>query len=384
MRIGIVAGESSGDLLGAGLIEAIRESNPDVEFEGVAGPEMIAKGCRALFPADKLSIMGLVDAVIHYRELRGIRDQLRDHFLADPPDLVVGIDVPDFNLTLLEQLHSQGIATIQYVSPQVWAWRKRRVKKIARAVDRVLTLFPFEADFYKDNNVPVSYVGHPFADQIPMSAEQDLGREALGLIKDRPVVAILPGSRVSEVKHLASVFLETANWCYARNSEIQFVVPLANAAVKQVFLEYSQKLNLDLPITIIDGQARQAMQAADVILLSSGTATLEALLLKRPMVVAYRFSWLNYYLLRLLVHIRFFSLPNLLAAKELVPEYVQNRARPDVMGTHLLEYLHKPELVQQLVECFTSIHHELRQQTNKKAAAAVLDLIELRSSAQVN
>lgn len=378
MRIGLVAGESSGDLLGAGMIKALRQSAGDLDAEGIAGPNMIQQGCRALFPAEKLSIIGLVDALAHYRELRAIRNQLRDRFIANPPDIFVGIDAPDFNLTLLEQLRSAGIPTIQYVSPQVWAWRRYRVKKIARAVDCVLALFPFEAEFYREHHVPVKFVGHPFADQIPLVTDKAVARNNLGLDDDATIIAMLPGSRISEVKYLAETFLKTASYCYQKKQAIQFVVPFASQAVKDVFINIGSGLAKNLPITFVDGQAREVMGAADAILMASGTATLEAMLVKRPMVVAYRLSKLNYFILKMWVKVKNFSLPNLLAGEALVPEYVQDAAKPEVMGEQLLHYLNTPDEVKLMMERFTEIHHSLRQDTDQKAADAVLEVIKRR------
>ncbi len=375
MRIGLVAGESSGDLLGAGMIKALRHSVNDLEVEGIAGPNMVEQGCNALFPAEKLSIMGLVDALAQYRELRAIRNQLRDRFIANPPDVFIGIDAPDFNLTLLEQLRREGIPTIQYVSPQVWAWRRYRVKKIARAVDCVLALFPFEAEFYREHKVPVKFVGHPFADQIPLATDKAAARINLGLAEDATIIAMLPGSRISEVKYLAETFLKTASYCYEQQQDIQFVVPFASKIVRDVFIQVGGDLVKQLPITYIDGQAREVMGAADAILMASGTATLEAMLVKRPMVVAYRFSRLNYFILKLWVKIKNFSLPNLLAGETIVPEYVQDAAKPEVMGEKLLHYLNNPDEVKQIMERFSEIHHTLRQDTDKQAADAVLQLV---------
>lgn len=375
MRIGLVAGESSGDLLGAGMIKALRHSVSNLETEGIAGPNMIEQGCNALFPAEKLSIMGLVDALAQYRELRAIRNQLRDRFIANPPDAFIGIDAPDFNLTLLEQLRREGIPTIQYVSPQVWAWRRYRVKKIARAVDCVLTLFPFEEEFYREHNVPVKFVGHPFADQIPLATDKAAARINLGLPEDATIIALLPGSRVSEVKYLAEIFLQTAAYCFKQRSDIQFIVPFASAIVRDVFIQLGGELAEQLPITFIDGKAREVMGASDAILMASGTATLEAMLVKRPMVVAYRFSRLNYYILKIFVKIKNFSLPNLLAGETLVPEYIQEAAKPEVMGEKLLRYLNNPNDVKKIMERFTEIHHSLRQDTDRKAAEAVLSII---------
>ncbi|MCK4743588.1 MAG: lipid-A-disaccharide synthase [Sulfuriflexus sp.] len=380
MRIGLVAGESSGDLLGAGLIKALNNSTSDLQSEGVAGPNMIREGCKALFPSEKLSIIGLVEALANYRELRAIRNQLRDHFIANPPDAFIGIDAPDFNLTLLEQLREKGIPTIQYVSPQVWAWRRYRVRKIARAVDCVLALFPFEAEFYREHDVPVQFVGHPFADQIPLATDKAPARVNLNLPENATIIAMLPGSRVSEVRHLAETFLKTANYCYQQRKDIHFVIPFANQVVRDVFIKFGGDLVKKLPLTFIDGQAREVMGAADVILMASGTATLEAMLVKRPMVVAYRLSWLNYIILKTWVRVKNYSLPNLLAGEALVPEYMQGAAQPDVMGEKLLQYLNDPDEVSRITSRFTDIHHTLRQNTDKQAADAVINLIKSKKS----
>jgi len=372
MRIGIIAGESSGDLLGAGLLRALSGLSPGLESEGIAGSAMIEQGCKALYPVEKLSIIGLVDALKHYRELRGIRDELRDRFIKNPPDIVIGIDAPDFNLTLLEQLREAGIPTVQYVSPQVWAWRKYRVRKIARAVDCVLALFPFEVEFYHEHNVPVQFVGHPFADQIPLVTEKQTMREKLNLSDDATIIALLPGSRKSEVRYLARTFLETAQYMEAKRPDLQFVIPFANETVRQVFTEFGGQVADDLPVTFIDGQARDVMGAADAILMASGTATLEAMLIKRPMVVTYRLSWLNYFIIKLWVSVKNYSLPNLLAGETVVPEYVQRAAKPSVMGDKILSYLDDPGETNKVVERFTQIHEQLRQDTDRQAAEAVL------------
>jgi lipid-A-disaccharide synthase len=273
---------------------------------------------------------------------------------------------------------------VQYVSPQVWAWRRYRVKKIARSVDRVLTLFPFEAAFYEEHRVPVTFVGHPFADRIPLATDRNTARVNLGLPEAGPVVAILPGSRISEMKYLARSFLDTARWCHERNSAIHYIVPLANPMVREIFESCLQQTDVDLPITVIDGQAREAMGAADAILMASGTATLEAMLIKRPMVVAYRMAWLNHLILRAWSHVKHFSLPNLLAGEKLVPECIQKDASPEHMGQYLLDYIEKPDIVQPLVERFTAIHHELRQNTDHRAADAVLEVVEQGVARQVN
>lgn len=372
MRIGIVAGESSGDLLGAGLIQALRERQPDAVIEGIAGPRMIEAGCTALYPSDKLSLLGLVEVLGHYRELRGIRKALYEHFLDTRPDVFVGIDVPDFNLGLQEKLHRAGIPTVQYVSPQVWAWRRYRIRKMARALDLVLCLFPFEVDYYRDHAVNAAFVGHPLADSIDLEVSQSAARQRLGLPEDRHIVALLPGSRVSEVKRLARIFIDTARWCHTRDPQCQFIVPLANPVVAEVFRAVLAGQPDDLPMKLTTGQSHDAMAAADVVLMASGTAALEGMLLKRPVIVAYRVAWLSYQILRHWVRLPFVSLPNLLANEAIIPEYLQDRARPELLGQAIFEYLEQPDRIDKLVDRFTAIHQTLRQDTNHRAAEAIL------------
>ncbi|MGD8514541.1 MAG: lipid-A-disaccharide synthase [Granulosicoccaceae bacterium] len=372
MRIGIVAGESSGDLLGAGLIRALRARYPDAIIEGIAGPRMIEAGCKALYPADKLSLLGLVEVLGHYRELRGIRQALYEHFLDTRPDVFVGIDVPDFNLGLQDKLHRAGIATVQYVSPQVWAWRRYRIHKIARALDLVLCLFPFEVDFYREHDVDAEFVGHPLADSIDLEVSQSAARQRLGLPEDKRIIALLPGSRMSEVKRLAKTFIDTARWCYARDAQCEFVVPLASPGVAEVFKAVLAGQGEDLPMTLIDGQSHDAMAAADVVLMASGTAALEGILLKRPVIVAYRMAWLSYQILRHWVRLPYYSLPNLLANEAIVPEFLQQQANPEQLGRAIFEYLEQPDRIDRLVDRFTAIHESLRLNTSQRAAEAIL------------
>jgi lipid-A-disaccharide synthase len=379
MRIGIVAGESSGDQLGAGLISAIRELHPDTTFEGIAGPRMQELGCHSMFPSEKLSIVGLAEVMGHYRELRRIRTELLQHFLNKPPDIFIGIDVPDFNLGLESRLKKAGIRTVQYVSPQVWAWRRYRVRKIARSVDLLLCLFPFEERFYKEHKVNVQYVGHPLADQLPLTPDAYAARTRLGLPHEVPLIAILPGSRTSEVRQLAATFLETICWCGERRPDIRFVVPLASPVLRDMFEQEQAKYNEKLPVILFDGHSRDVMEASDVVLLASGTATLEALMLKRPMVMAYRIKTISYWLLKMLISVKSYSLPNLLAGEALIPEIIQNDLTPERLGRELLDYLDNEERVEHLQQRFTEIHKQLRQGTNTKAARAVLQLAERAS-----
>ena len=376
LRIGIVAGEASGDQLGAGLIHAIRNRRPDASFEGIAGPQMIAAGCRALFPAEKLAVMGLVEVLKHYPGLRSIRARLLKHFCADPPDVFVGIDAPDFNLGLERRLKSTGIKTVHYVSPSVWAWRQSRVKTIVRSTDLMLTLFPFEAEFYRHAGVDVAFVGHPLADMIPLETEKRQARAQLGLPVQGDIVALLPGSRLTEVGQLSGLFITTAVECLKKRPKLHFVVPFVSPATREYFENVLAFCRDRLPITIIDGRSRDVMTASDVVLTASGTATLEAMLLKRPMVVAYRLAPASYFLLKRLVKIKHYSLPNLLAGRELVPEYIQERATAGNLAAAVLDYFNKPERIAGLMEQFLQLHMQLRQGADSRAADAVLQLID--------
>lgn len=373
MRIGLVAGETSGDMLGAGLIQAIRARIPDAVFEGVAGPRMVAAGCRLLYPAERLAVMGLVEVLGRYRELHAMRADLVRHFRSDPPDVFVGIDAPEFNLGLEARLKTAGIRTAHYVSPQVWAWRRNRLRTISRSVDLILTLFPFEAAFYEEHGVPVRFVGHPLADAIASEIDPAAARAALGLPAAGPLIALLPGSRESEVKRLGEIFVRTARWCLERRADLRFAVPLVNPATRSLF-EAALASAPDLPLTVIEGRSLEVMAAADAVLLASGTATLEAMLLKRPMVVAYRMAPMTHWLAKRLVYIDRYSIPNLLAGERIVPEFIQNAARPDALGAALLAYLDDPARALAVHDRFAELHEALRQDANERAAEAVLGL----------
>jgi lipid-A-disaccharide synthase len=375
MRIGIVAGEASGDLLGAGLISAIKQRFPDAVIEGIAGPQMIAADASSLFPMDRLSVMGIVEVLGRYRELLGIRRQLSAHFQQNPPDVFIGIDAPDFNLGLEKQLRNAGIKTVHYVSPSVWAWRQRRVRKIAQSTDLMLTLFPFEEKFYQQHHVPVKFVGHPLADTIPMVVDRPAARKALGLAAESTILAMLPGSRSNELHYLATTFIETVRWLRQRYPDLVVVVPLANE-VRRAQFERAMEQVANVPeMTLVDGQSREVMAAADVVLLASGTAALEAMLLKRPMVVAYKLSPLTYWLAKRLVKVENVSLPNLLANETLVPEFIQHEATPEKLGQAVVNYLENTELNEAVNRRFDEIHQTLRQDASQQAANAVLDLI---------
>lgn len=373
LRIGMLAGELSGDSLGAGLIAAIKKRHPDARFEGIGGPKMIAEGFHSLADLDRLAVMGFVEPLKRLPELLAIRRRIYKHFVANPPDVFLGIDSPGFNITLERKLRDAGIKTAHYVSPQIWAWRPERVHKIARAVDRMLTLFPFEQKFYAEHNVPVAFVGHYLADRLPIEPDQQAARKRLDIPADQKLIALLPGSRASEVALLGPDFIAAAEWCLARNPDLQFILPAANEArLAQLRPMLEGK---DLPIKLILGQSHDAMCAADAVLMASGTTTLEALLLKRPMVVAYRFPRLSYAIYSRLVVIPHVSLPNILAGRELVPEILQDKVNAESLGAPLLEYFNKPEQAKALQAEFLSIHESLKCNADERAADALLTLI---------
>ena len=376
MRFGIVVGEASGDLLGAGLIAAIKQRYPDAVFEGIAGPLMKKQGARSLYPMERLAVMGIVEILGRYRELSNMRKNLISHFYRNPPDVFIGVDAPEFNIHLAQKLREAGIKTVQYVSPQVWAWRQYRVKNIARAVDLMLTLFPFEEDFYAARSISVKCVGHPLADAIPMHPDKASARENLKIPEKTEVVAILPGSRGVEVHYLADVFIQAAQWCLDRRPNLLFVAPLANKSRRKQFEQALQRQGGTLPVRLVDGNSREVMAAADVVMLASGTATLEALLLKKPMVVSYRLSPMSYRIFKFFSKVTQYALPNLLAKKTLVPELIQQNATPEKIGREVLEYLRNPAKVAILEKEFEAIHAILRKNASQEAAAAVLQLVQ--------
>jgi len=373
LRIGIVAGEISGDLLGADLMRALRASSPrPIEFCGVGGARMLAENFHSLFDIERLAVMGFVEPLKRLPELLRMRKALREHFLQWRADIVIGIDAPDFNLGLELWLRERGIKTAHYVSPSVWAWRQGRIHKIKRAVDLMLTLFPFEEQFYRDHAVPVACVGHPLADQLPLEPDTAAARAQLGIGADKTVVALLPGSRGGEIAQVGADFLDTAAWLLQRRPNLHFVLPAANAARRAQIEALLATRSDALPIQILDGQSQLAMTAAAVVLMTSGTTTLEALLLKKPMVVAYRMGDWSFRLARWLVKSKYISLPNLLAGRELVPERLQQEVRADVLGPLLLERLDDGALRTQLEREFLQIHRSLRRDASASAARVLL------------
>lgn len=375
MRIGIVAGETSGDLLAANLMQALQARVPGVEFEGIAGPRMQQQGCRVLYPSEKLAVMGLTEVLGRLPALLSIRRDVARHFSAAPPDLFIGVDAPDFNLGLERKLKARGIPTVHFISPSVWAWRQYRVKKIARSTDLMLCLFPFEEQFYAQHGVAARYIGHPLADMIPLDTDMRAARAKLDLEPTGEIVAILPGSRSMEVQNLGPEFVRTAAWILQRRPGTRFITPVASAKTRALFHEILAQYRGELPLMLIDGRSHDVMAAADVVLLASGTAALEAMLLKKPMVVAYRVSKLSAFLLRRMIKVPYYSLPNLLAGKKIIDEFVQEDVHADQLGRHLLGYLEEPERTQALQVRFREIHVQLRRDAALQAADAVLKLI---------
>ncbi|PPV42146.1 lipid-A-disaccharide synthase [Ectopseudomonas oleovorans] len=371
IRVALVAGEASGDILGCGLMQAIKQRHPDAEFIGVGGARMEAEGLKSFFPMERLAVMGLVEVLGRLFELLRRRRQLARELIAAKPDVFIGIDAPDFNLGLELKLRRAGIKAVHYVSPSVWAWRQKRVLKIREACDLMLTLFPFEAQFYDEHQVPVRFVGHPLADAIPQQADRAAAREALDLPQDEPVVALMPGSRGGEVARLGELFLDAAIRLRALRPGIHFLLPCATPERRE---QLEQMLaGRDLPLTLLNGRSHEALAACDAVLIASGTATLEALLYKRPMVVAYRVAPLTYRVLKRLVKSPYISLPNLLAERLLVPELIQDAATPEALAQAVAPLIDGGQVQ---TEGFDLIHRALRRDASVSAADAVLKLAE--------
>jgi len=378
LRIGIVAAEPSGDLLGAGLMQAIRTRRPDVCFEGIGGEGMTDAGLDSWVAMEKLSVMGLVEVLKHLPELMGIRRDLIRRWRESPPDLFIGVDAPDFNLHLETRLRESGIPTVHYVCPTVWAWRPKRVLGVRRAVDLLLSIFPFEEAFLREHDVPVRYVGHPLAHALPLDPDRATARQELGLAEDRPVLAILPGSRGSEIGTLAEPFLKTAACCAAELPGLQLVVPLVNDKTRQAFDEIHRKVAPELDITVVQGKARTAMAAADVVLTASGTATFECLLSKRPMVVGYKVHWLTYVIACLfkLIKVDHIAMANIIAGERLAPEFVQKACEPEQLTPAVLDFFRRPDKVAAVQARYREIHQSMDHDTNGEAAEAVLALLQ--------
>ncbi len=374
--LGIVAGEPSGDYLGATLVQVLKRLPLQIEVEGVAGPRLQEAGCRCLFPMDRLAVMGLMEVLGSYPQLRATRTSLVKHFRRRRPDLFIGVDSPDFNLDLELALRQEGIRTIHYVSPSVWAWRRNRLAKIARAADLVLTLFPFEEDFYREHGIAARCVGHPMADAIGLRPDRAAARRRLGLDQDGTMVAIMPGSRRAEIERLLPPFLLAAEWCRRQRPDIQFLSSLLTDQAADRCNQIRSAMGLpDLAVSVWRDRSRDVLEAADLALVASGTVTLEAMLLKCPMVVGYRLNPLTWAVLRRMVKVKFVSLPNLLAQESLVPECLQAECRPDRLGRELLRWLDQPERAAAVAARFEQLHRGLRRDGGNAAASAVAEIL---------
>jgi len=375
LRIGIVAGEESGDLLGANLIEAVKEKISDVEIVGIGGDQLTKAGCKTLYPMEKLSVMGIVEVFSHYFELLSIRKGLKKYFLDNPPDVFIGVDAPDFNFSLERNLRKAGIKTVHYVSPSIWAWREYRLKKIAQSVDLMLTLFPFEVDYYVPNNIPAIFVGHPLAEKINLKPDKNAARNRLKLPADKRIIAIMPGSRKNELDKLVEPFIHTAARCKAKKDDLCFIAGLTNEDMGHIFSNSLKQIAPNFPIKVIIGKALDVMEAADVILLASGTVALEAMLLKRPMVVAYKLNKITYEIAKRLVRIPYISLPNILARELIIPECLQSQCTPEILCNELMKWIDNEQSVIQLEQKFLEIHQKIKAPSRELIGNAVLDLI---------
>ena len=377
IRIAMVAGETSGDLLASHLIRALRRHLPDAEFFGIGGPKMQAEGFEVRWPCELLAVHGYVDALKRYRELSGIRRDLLGQIRAERPDAFIGVDAPDFNLWLEGKVRDAGIPAIHFVGPSIWAWRGGRIKRIARSVSHMLCLFPFEPELYERAGVPVSYVGHPLADEFPLEPDRAEARERLGIAAERRVVAMLPGSRQSEVRNLADIFIGTAKILHERDPERLFLVPLATRETRQLFEEALHRQDAgELPIRMLFGHAVEAMTAADVVLVASGTASLEAALLKRPMVITYRIGKWQYRLMKRMAYLPWVGLPNILCGETVVPELLQDEADPEHLAAAIDDWFADDARRAAVEARFTALHHTLRQDTARRAAEAILPYLD--------
>jgi lipid-A-disaccharide synthase len=377
VRVGMVAGEASGDLLAAHLIAALKARRPDISFAGIGGPKMAAQGFVSHYPMDKLSVRGYAEALRHYREIMSIRRRLAHSLTAERPELFIGVDSSDFNLGLERRLRDAGIPTVHYVSPSIWAWRGWRIRRIARSVNRILVMLPFEAPLYEKAGVPVTYVGHPLADVIPLQPKKDEARAQLRLPSGKLVVALLPGSRRSELQYMASAFLLAAHRFRQEVHDVHFVCPTVTRETREMFERtvYEHE-RTDLPLTLLFGHSHEALAAADLALVASGTATLEAALFKTPMVIAYRQSPITWTLMRSMLYLPYVGMPNILAGERLVPELLQDEATPANLAGALLTLLRDTAAQKRQVERFHEFHEVLRQNNAEKAADAVLAFVK--------
>jgi len=376
ISIAAVAGEVSGDMLGGRLLGGLRQHLPQARFHGIGGPQMQAHGFESQWPMDTLTVRGIFEVIPRYRELKGIQSTLRDRLLADRPDVFIGMDYPGFNLGLEEQLRAAGIPTMHYIGPQIWAWRGGRIKKIKRAVSHMLLVFPFEEEIYRNAGVPATFVGHPLAEIIPLAPDEAAARRTLGLPEDANVVTIMPGSRMSEIKHNTAAFIGAAKLLKERDHSLRFVVPMAGERQRQLFLQIVQQAGLqDVELQLLEGQSHTAICAADAVLVASGTASLEVALFKKPMVIAYRMMELEWQILRHFGYQPWIGLPNILSREFVVPEMLQHAASPQALADAMWKQLDDVPHRLQLVQRFTDMHHSLLRNSAQEGAAAVMKVI---------
>jgi len=376
LRIGIVTGEPSGDMLGAGLVQELSKKVKSLSIEGIGGEKLAKKDMSILFPMEKLSVMGFTEVVGRYFELKRIQGELIKHFIKNPPDIFIGIDAPDFNLFLEKQLRKAGIKTVHYVSPSVWAWRAGRIKRIKESADLILNLFPFETDIYNKFSIPNEYVGHPLADKLPMEPNTQLAREKLSIPLNKKVIALLPGSRLTEIKRIGVPLLKAALIAQNKHNDLFFVSSLADKKASKIFKELKMKVTPKLNISIYSEKTHRVIESANIILLASGTVSLEAMLLKKPMIVAYKLSWPTYFIVKLLSKIQYASLPNILAGENIVPECLQFNCRAKVLASELDKLLNSDKYIKKVTNHFTKLSIGLRKKADYKAANAILKLVE--------
>ena len=376
LSLGMVAGEASGDLLAAALLEGVSARVGQLHAAGIGGPAMARHGFDAWWTIEALSVNGYLEVLREYPRLRRMRNALAERLAAWHPQVFVGVDAPDFNLDLEARLRGRGIRIVHFISPSIWAWRRERLDKIRRSVDHMLLLFPFEEAIYREAGIPATYVGHPLADAIPMQVDAAAARRALGLPATGAVVALLPGSRASEVEHLAPAFLETASWLHERRGDLHFVLPAASPALFERLkaIAADARLPANLSLTLVSGRSHDALAASDAVLVASGTATLETALFRKPMVIAYRMSWLSYRIMRRMGYLPYVGLPNILSGRFVVPEFLQSAVRAPAMGEALLRQLDDDAHRQGIVAQFGALHDSLRRGCAARAAAVVLEV----------
>ncbi|WP_020656605.1 lipid-A-disaccharide synthase [Massilia niastensis] len=379
LSLALVAGETSGDLLAARLLAGLRPHIPNARFHGIGGPCMLEQGMVSDVPMDTLTVRGLFEVIPRYRELKAIQNRLRDRLLADPPAAFIGADYPGFNLGLEEQLRAAGIPTVHFISPQIWAWRGGRIKKIKRAVSHMLVIFPFEEAIYRQHGVPVTYIGHPLAEMIPLVPDKAAARRQLGIAEDARVVTIMPGSRMGELKYLAEPFVKAAQLLARRDQKLVFVSPMAGERQRAYFNDIVARAGLaDVPLQLIDGQSHAAIAAGDAVLVASGTATLEVALFKKPMVIAYKVMRASWEIMRHMGYQPWIGLPNILAREFVVPEYLQHAATPEALADAVWRQLDDPAGSERLARRFTDMHHSLLRNSAQESADAVLRVIGLK------